>query len=53
MSAGSTWRQAYELALKRNLHAPDSTPGGSVNLSGGRLTVGGVIVRGRRPPQCY
>ncbi len=47
-SQGMPWESARELALRRHLKLPDGSPGGRVELSSQRVTVGGVVVRERR-----
>lgn len=45
---GMPWEAARELALRRHLKVPDRTHGAMVELSPGKVTVGGVVVRERR-----
>lgn len=45
---GMPWEAARKLALRRHLKVPDRSPGAAVELSPGKVTVGGVVVRERR-----
>jgi hypothetical protein len=42
------WPAARERMLRRHMHVPEKGPGSSVEVGRGKVTVGGVVVRGRQ-----